>query len=132
MTTSVEYVREECKKRNVAIAQLEKDLGFSNGYLNPKKLHKIPYDRARMIAGYLGINLNRILGISDDVEESQQQEYYLDDETVSIAESIAMNPELKQLYEAQRGLDTDDLKAMYSMALALKRKSERLDSDDPA
>lgn len=132
MMTSVEYVREECKKRNVAIAQLEKDLGFSNGYLNPKKLHKIPYDRARMIAGYLGINLNRILGISDDVEESQQQEYYTDDETADVAYKMATNPELRALFDVQRDMDREDLEALYNMALALKRKTERLDSDDPA
>ena len=38
MFNGVEYIREICHKRGIAISQLERDLGFSNGYLNPKKL----------------------------------------------------------------------------------------------
>ena len=77
MITGVEYVREECKNRGISIAQLEKDLGFSNGYLNPKKLHKIPYERAKAIAAYLEIDLARILEEEGD-GNFQQQSYYID------------------------------------------------------
>ena len=31
--TGVEYVRDLCKQKGIAISKLEKDLGFSNGYL---------------------------------------------------------------------------------------------------
>lgn len=61
MFNSVQYVRDICQQRKIPISQLEKDCGFSNGYLNPKKMSKIPYDRAQMIANYLGISVNRIL-----------------------------------------------------------------------
>lgn len=61
MFNSVQYVRDLCKERKIAISQLEKDCGFANGYLNPKKMSKIPYDRAVIIAGYLGITANEIL-----------------------------------------------------------------------
>lgn len=133
MMTGVEYVREECKKRRISIAQLERDLGFSNGYFNPKKLHKIPYDRAKMIAGYLGIDINQVLGNTEADEELQQQEYYTDPETAKAAYEMATNPELRALFDVQRDMDPEDLQALYGMALALKRKSERLDvDDDPA
>lgn len=131
MTTGVEYVREECKRQGIAVAQLEKDLGFSNGYLNPKKLNVIPYDRAKQIAQYLRIDMHRILGDQDDVENSQQQEFYFDDETAAITFAMADNPELRALYYAQRNMDPEDIEALYNMVLALKRKSERLDQDDP-
>ena len=29
--TSVEYIRMLCKEKNISIAKLERDLGFSNG-----------------------------------------------------------------------------------------------------
>lgn len=61
MFDSVQYVRDICKQRKIPISQLEKDCGFSNGYLNPKKMSKIPYDRAQVIAEYLGISLNLIM-----------------------------------------------------------------------
>lgn len=61
MFNSVQYVRDICKERNIAISQLEKECGFSNGYLNPKKMTKISYDRAILIAEYLGIPVSDIL-----------------------------------------------------------------------
>ena len=61
MFSGVEYVREICQQRNIPISVLEKDCGFANGYLNPKKLKKIPYDRALIIAEYLGISVDVLL-----------------------------------------------------------------------
>lgn len=61
MFNSVQYVRDICKERKIAISQLEKECGFANGYLNPKKMAKIPYDRAVSIADYLGISAEDIL-----------------------------------------------------------------------
>ena len=62
MSTGVEYVRNISKARKIPISTLEKACGFSNGYLNPKKLNKIPYDRALIIADYLNIDVQNILG----------------------------------------------------------------------
>lgn len=61
MFNSVQYVRDICRQRKIPISQLEKDCNFSNGYLNPKKMTKIPYDRAKIIAEYLSISVNLIL-----------------------------------------------------------------------
>lgn len=61
MFNSVQYVRDICRQRKIPISQLEKECGFSNGYLNPKKMAKIPYDRALTIAEYLGISVSSIL-----------------------------------------------------------------------
>ena len=60
MFNSVQYVRDICQERNIAICTLERDCGFANGYLNPKKLKKIPYDRALAIANYLEIPVDVI------------------------------------------------------------------------
>lgn len=61
MFNSVQYVRSICKERKITISQLEKDCGFANGYLNPKKMSKISYDRAVIIAQYLDISVEDIL-----------------------------------------------------------------------
>lgn len=65
MFNSIQYVRDICQQRKIPISQLEKDCGFSNGYLNPKKVTKIPYDRAKVIAEYLGISVGSILNGPD-------------------------------------------------------------------
>ena len=61
MFNKVKIVRELCKERNIAISTLEKECGFANGYLNPKKINKLPYDRAVVIAKYLGVSADLIL-----------------------------------------------------------------------
>ena len=63
---------------------------------------------------------------------SEQPVYYTDDSTAKLAEEMATNPELKALFDVQKDMTPEDLKALYGVALALKRRSERLDSDDPA
>lgn len=70
MFSSVQFVRDLCQERNIPIAKLEKDCGFSNGYLNPKKMSKLPYDRAVVIAKYLGVSENLILTGSDDTKNA--------------------------------------------------------------
>lgn len=65
MFNSIQYVRDICQQRKIPISQLEKDCGFSNGYLNPKKVTKIPYDRAKIIAEYLQITVDSILNGPD-------------------------------------------------------------------
>lgn len=122
--TSVEYVRMLCKEKNISIAKLERDLGFSNGYLNPKKMSSIPFARAEMIADYLGVNVSLILNAGE------QKDYYFDDETAKLAQELFENKELRALFDVQRGMSAEDLRALYGMALALKRKEKGTD-DDP-
>ena len=73
MFNSVQYVRDVCDTRKISVCRLEKDCGFSNGYLNPKKMKKIPYDRAVVIAKYLNIPVNYILNRPDN-ENSPSEE----------------------------------------------------------
>ena len=53
--TSVERVKAICKERRIAISRLEKDLGFSNGYIGQLRKGVLPDDRLMMIADYLNV-----------------------------------------------------------------------------
>ncbi len=55
--------------------------------------------------------------------------YYLNDETAQVAQEIFENKELRALFDVQKNMNPDDLRALHSMALALKRK-ERGYTDD--
>ena len=61
MFNCVEYVRQLCREKGIPVSQLEKECGFSNGYLNPKKMAKLPYDRACVIADYLAVPVEQVL-----------------------------------------------------------------------
>lgn len=74
MSNGVDYVRKICKSRKIPVSALEKACGFSNGYLNPKKLNKIPYDRALLIADYLDIDIQNILGVASEPQLTARDE----------------------------------------------------------
>lgn len=75
MPTGVEYIRDICKDNKIPVSSLEKACGFANGYLNPKKASKIPYERALQIVEFMNtygisIDLNAILGVAAIDESS--------------------------------------------------------------
>lgn len=111
----VERVRLLCKEKGIAISKMEKDLGYGNGYFNPKKLKAIPSGRLTEIAEYLCVSVNELLGETD-------KEYYFDPETAQIAQQIYEDKELRALFDAARDISPEDMKTVYSVALAMKRK----------
>ena len=49
----MEQIVEICKEKKIPISRLEKDLGYGNGYLNPKKVSDIKVTRLLEILSYL-------------------------------------------------------------------------------
>lgn len=52
---TVERVRQECKKKEISISRLEKECGFSNGYIRNLREGKIPADRLKKISAFLDV-----------------------------------------------------------------------------
>lgn len=63
---TVEKVRAICKERKIPISRLEKDLGFSNGYIGQLKKGTMPYDRLIMVASYLEVTTAYLTGIEEN------------------------------------------------------------------
>lgn len=63
MENHVERIVEICKQKNIAVSKVEKDLGFGNGYLNPKKVSSIKTDRLIRILNYLGVSFEEFFNI---------------------------------------------------------------------
>ena len=120
-----------CKEKGVTAYRVSKDTGISTATLSDWKTGKShpKADKIQILANYFNVNAEYI---QTGDENLQQHEYYTDDTTKQLAEEMATNPELRALFDVQRNMDPEDLKALYGMALALKRKTERTDSDDPA
>ena len=55
---SVERVKAICKERKIAISKLEKDLGFSNGYIGQLRKGVFPADRLMAISDYLELSVD--------------------------------------------------------------------------
>lgn len=110
MFNSVQMVRDLCKARNIPIAKLEKDCGFSNGYLNPKKMAKIPYDRAIVIAGYLGVSADLILTGEENKKAPTPTEK--DERDILDEVDIGFYQGFKELDEAEKEVLRDMVRVM--------------------
>ena len=58
---AIERIKDICKERHIAISKLERECGFSNGYIAGKKTGKIPADRLLIISDYLGVSYSYLL-----------------------------------------------------------------------
>lgn len=98
---------------------LVNDLGFNKSavstWCNGTRLPRM--DKVEALARYFNINRSDLIE-----EKSQETGYYLNEETAKAAQEIFENKELRMLFDAARDADAEDLKALHSMALALKRK----------
>ena len=86
---------------------------WKNGKSQPKK------DKIEKICEYFNVPLSYFYDGEDDQEKER---YYLNDETAQVAQEIFENKELRALFDVQRDMEPEDLKALHNMALALKRK----------
>lgn len=60
--STVDKVKRICKNRKIPISRLEKDLGFSNGYINQLRKGTFPSDRLALISKYLDVPISELLG----------------------------------------------------------------------
>ena len=104
-----ETIKAECKRQNIPVSRLEKELGFCNGYVRGLK-DKIPLDRAKEVSEYLNIPLSLLIE-----GESEEESYYLDPETQALAEQLKANHELKALFDVARDMPKEKLEAIYNL-----------------
>lgn len=125
---SVDRVKNICKERKIPISRLERDLGFSNGYISQLKKGTFPADRLNSIANYLNLSPQYIM----TGQENETEQYYHDEETVQMAQEIFENKELRLLFSAARDASPEDLKTTHDMLMALKRKERGYNDDTGA
>ena len=109
------------KSHNITAYRVAKDTGIStatltqwkNGTSTPKS------DKLQKIADYFDVTLDYL---TTGKETASRDHYYINNETVKVAQEIFENKELRMLFDAARDSDPQDLIALHNMALALKRK----------
>ncbi len=125
---SVDRVKNICKERKIPISRLERDLGFSNGYIGQLKKGTFPADRLNSIANYLNLSPQYIM----TGQENETEQYYHDEETAQMAQEIFENKELRLLFSVARDASPEDLKTTHDMLMALKRKERGYNDDTRA
>ena len=118
---AVDKVKTICKERGIPISRLERDCGFSNGYIRGLKEGNFPSDRLAVIADYLAIPISELLDVETD------EHYYIDPETRATAEELRTNKDLRVLFDAARNATPEDLRTAHAVLLALKRKEQHVE-----
>ena len=109
---SVERVKTICKDRKIPISKLERDLGYSNGYIGQLRKGTFPNDRLKEIAEYLEVSIDYLM---TGQEKEGGETYYLNDETREIAQEIFEKKELRMLFDVTRKSTPQRLMAYYNM-----------------
>lgn len=63
---SVERVKLLCKEKKIPISKLEKDLGYSNGYIGQLRKGVFPSDRLITIASYLNVSTDYLMSGNEE------------------------------------------------------------------
>lgn len=112
---SVERVKSICKDRKIAISKLERELGFSNGYIAQLRKGTFPANRLADIATYLSVSTEYLLtGEENKKAPTDSGERDILDEV-----DFAFYGAFKELSEA----DKDTVRDM--VMLMRKRRAER-------
>jgi transcriptional regulator with XRE-family HTH domain len=116
--------------------QMSRELNINkatiSSWMNGTRIPRM--DKIDMLCNYFNVKRADIMEPQENLAGGisyHQNEYYINDETALVAQEIFENKELRALFDVQCDMDPDDLRALHSMALALKRK-ERYNGDDPA
>ena len=115
---------ERAKKRGISINKLEEQAELSKGSICKLGNTTPNTAKIKLIADYFNVSVDYLM----TGEENESEKYYLNEETAKVAQEIFENKELRTLFDVQKDMDPDDLRALHNMALALKRK-ERGDFD---
>ena len=113
---SVDLVKVLCKERGIAISKLERECGFSNGYIRGLKAGKMPADRLQKIADYFGVSVEYLM------TGEQPSGFYVNGESAEIAQAIYSNPHLKALFEtASKNTTPEQLKFVDDLLKMMKQ-----------
>lgn len=109
------------KAKGCTAYQVSKATGIAQSTLSDWKNGKsIPKaDKIQKIADFFGVSAEYLM---TGKEGEDGNKYYINEEAAAIAQDIFENKELRLLFDAARDADPEDLEAVHTMLLALKRK----------
>lgn len=115
------------KAKGVRMSDVSRETGVSYSTFTDWKTGRYTpkADKMQKIADYFGVTVEYLM------TGEKNDGYYINPETAKVAQEMFENKELRVLFDAARDASPEDLRVVYDMLLALKRK-EQGDYDDPA
>lgn len=78
--------------------------------------------KVQLLADYFHIKKTDLIDKHNEITSDEQPTYYITPETAEMAQAIFENKELRILFDAAKDAAPEDLQALQSMLIALKRK----------
>lgn len=126
---SEEYLKrfgQKVKQLRIANNMTMQELADKCGYSSRATINKIEkgeinvsQSKIKALASALGVSPVDLLGAD---EATKDDGYYFNEDTAQIAQQIYEDKELRALFDAARDISPEDMKTLYSVALAMKRK----------
>lgn len=112
---SVERVKSICKEKKIPISKLERDLGYSNGYIGQLRKGVFPTDRLLDIANYLNVSTDYLLtGEETKKAPTQDGERQISDDDIMFA-----------LWGDSDDVDKDDLDDVKRYAAFVRERKKK-------
>lgn len=105
--SEADRIREICASKGIRISKLEKDLGFGNGYINPKKVTHISHERLLRIAEYLNVSVGDITGEETTKPTPGDRGGSYEDQLLSIVNQLSESGKIQALTYAQFLADSE-------------------------
>lgn len=122
---SVELVKRICKERKIPISRLEKECGFSNGYIRKLQEGKFPSDRLLTISEYLNLPITFLMtGNIDEQKEdtlTAKDQRDIKKDLDSIMEKLTNKEYGPAAYDGEDIPDEDQELFMGQLELMLRR-----------
>ena len=113
---TVELIKSMCKERKIPISKLEKDLGFSNGYIGQLRKGVVPNDRLKKIADYFKVSMEYLV-------TGKETEFSVETARKDVALSN-MNEHLKTYMLKLAELDKAKQDAIFALIDTYEKKGE--------
>lgn len=110
----VDRIKELCRSKGISVARLERDCGFSNGYIRGMKDGKMSAERLKKVANYLGVTTEYLL-------TGDSEGYYINPDTADMAQKIYENRDLRLLFDVAKDVTPEQLKLLHDLALSWKK-----------
>lgn len=118
-------VKRLCRDNGITAAQLERLLGFGNGYISKMDKSVPSTVKVQKIAEYFQVPVSYILRGGEVFEPREDTGYYFDKRTAAVAQELYENRALSLLFDEARDAKPEDLLLTYNVLKALKDRERR-------
>ena len=108
--TMLDKIRELCAKKGISLAQLEKDLGFSNKSIFAWKDSNPSVNKVKAVADYFGVTVDYL--VSDETNYEAKEEL--------LERAFADNPEMRMLFKVTEKCSPAELQTAIRLIQALR------------